>query len=204
MRPSTADPIPTGLTLLEVTLALAVAGLILTGVHAIAVTTFELTAEIDEDRRLAARKGAFLHLVERELRELPAEAAVTLEETGESGTGDVALVIRDAPGAFAFRRAGGHDVVELRGETGSGGAKRLRLVYHAAGEEIASLVLLRDLRQCEWRMRESSLSDWQPAWTDGLSRPRLVELQMAFSGDTPDRHVFWIPRLVPNAFTAPP
>ena len=48
---------PKGLTLIEITLAMAVAGLLMAGVYSIASGTFELSAEVEENRRALTALG---------------------------------------------------------------------------------------------------------------------------------------------------
>jgi prepilin-type N-terminal cleavage/methylation domain-containing protein len=201
MRPFTVDRASPrkGLTLLEVALAVAVAGVILTGAYGIAVTAFELTAEAESAQRRATAREALCRFLERQFREIPPEADITLEAGDQEGIPVSVLRVRGAPQSFSFRTAGARiDEVELRTEPEPGGTRRLRLTHRSGTDVVSSLVLMRGLFQCDWRMRETSAREWQSVWkTNGTARPRWVELQLAYPAEPSVRHLFWIPRLAP-------
>ncbi len=114
MRTSIVRSSRRGLTLLEVTLGLAVAGIVLIGVYEIAMTTFAITGEVEQGQATAVQEEAFIHFLKREFRELPARARIGLSARKEGRVYASALQISDAPLAFNFARASGFSRVELQ------------------------------------------------------------------------------------------
>lgn len=196
---------PTAFTLLEVTLAVAIAGIVLTGVYQVARTSFELNAETGQLQQQETTRQAFVDLLRREFRHLPAESRVSLSLESTGDFPQSTLRIENAPMAFSFGGAAGHDAVALISEPAPDGTTIVLLRYHWKDrEESRDLVLLRGVTAYEIRCLNTTLNQWQTVWPAGGSRPSQIELNLGFAGEPPQSHALWIPRIVPSALKLQP
>ena len=185
MRFSIASRPTSALTLLEVTLALAVTGLLLTSVYGITSSCLRLSSQIDTDQHREMRRNAFVEFCRSNLRQIPAAAEVTFqaEQSGSNYTSQ--LTVANAPTAFQFGSSS-NDSTVLRTEVELGGTLLVRL---------GDLVLLRGIGRFEWKLHDAVVKEWLPVWDDPTRRPDAIELTFGFSGETPRRYVFWTPKL---------
>lgn len=196
-------------TLIEVTLGLAVAGVVLSGILAIASGTLQLNSEISAIQDRETKRNAFIDLCRRSFSQLSPRAGLTLQlrETGRHYL--PSLVYDGAP--FAFSMGGspsGHPTTVLSTREEAGGTVQLRLqFYDAEGREQLGvrdgidarpdreIVLLREIATLEWRFYDAVADQWETVWDASSTRPHLIELMFGFSGETPERFVFWTPKL---------
>ncbi len=190
-----------GFTLLEVSLAIAIGSILLTGIYEVARTTFELSDEIKQLQQKETTRKAFLDLVQNELRQLPASArfyrelGLPAEEPTLS-----AWIVDEAPMAFSFGSAMGHQRVELLSTVSPSDAESLVvLLRYEFGDDRApmDLPLLDDLTEFEWRFYDPAQQEWRFDWPEPGRRPSQIELTLGVSGEPSTRHLFWIPQIVP-------
>tara|TARA_R110002096_G_scaffold54517_13_gene140602 strand:- start:9054 stop:9710 length:657 start_codon:yes stop_codon:yes gene_type:complete len=187
-----------GFTLIEISLAVAITGILLAGVYQVARTTFELSSDVKQVQALETTRTAFVDFVRRELRHLPAEAGLTHQVELNDDKAFSALTVEGAPTAFGFGAAAGFKRIELVSEPELGGTLRVLLRYHQ--EDLLNpleLPLLQNLTTFEWQFYDSSLGEWSPIWINPGRRPSQIELLLGFSGEAPRRYVFWSPQIIP-------
>lgn len=219
-----------GFTLLEVTVAIGVFGLLVAGAFGLAVGSIELTREVSgfESRELARMR--FLQLCRATLRELPGTARfLLLGVSAPKGGGDTqVLCLAGHPRAFPVGTAGSlaqggagilAELTLLSSRPDGAGGQMIQL-HHLAGEEAMRfeekpaleglmaepLTLLRGIKLLQWRFYDAKREEWVEEWEEEGLRPRFVELMLQLHGDLrPSRSVFWVPEAhVPADFQPPP
>jgi len=194
-----------GFTLFEMVVVMAIFVLLAFGIYNTVGMAMRATAILTEDTLQSRRLDAFVSLLRRTLYNLPASAQLSGGVHGEGGEGGGELVLRDAPGVFAWGSGGtSAGTVVLAARQRLGGGREISLL-HLSGSLSETerrealeggdwLRLMPDLREAQWRFYDPVLDDWVDEWADGRERPPLVELDMELLGeDIPHKYVFWLP-----------
>lgn len=198
MSSSIPRSLQSGFTLLEVSLAVAVTGILLTGVYQVAQTTFELSSDVKRIQSRETTRSAFIEFLRRELRHLPANAGLAHLVEVENDKPLSILSVEEAPMAFGFGGAAGFHRVELISEPELGGTFRVLLRYFQADLRAPlELPLLDGLTTFEWQFYDPSLGEWTPIWINPKKRPSQIELLLGFSDESPRRYVFFSPQIIP-------
>ncbi len=205
---------PRAFTLFEMTVVMAIFVLLAGGIYTTVNVAMQATAVLTEDTLQSQRLDAFVSLLRRTFRNLPASARFSGGVRVDDGEGCAEIVLRDAPGVFAWGSGGpsaGTVVLSARPRQGGGREVSLLLLPGSLGEmerrdalEGADwLRLLPDLRDVKWKFYDSAQQDWVEEWPEGGERPPLVELNLELLGEeTPRKFVFWLPP-VKEAAVAP-
>lgn len=192
-------------TLFEMMVVLAIFVLLAGGIYAIVDVSIRATAALTDDSLQGQRLDAFVSLLRRTFHNLPATARLTGNVRVQDGDGSAEIVLRDAPGIFAWGSvapSGGAAVISARPRLGGGRDIGLLLVpgnptemeWNSALEKGPWLKLLPDLRSVSWRFYSASLQDWVEEWTAEGERPSLIELTLEILGEnTPHVFTFWLP-----------
>jgi len=204
-------PRRSGFTLIEVTIALLLLGVLAGMVFGIARTSLNLGKAIVETQAAEMEQQAFYDLLSRRFASLPGNArlGIKVEESGRLYLSD--LTLQDVPMSFTW---GGNEMlakaVQLSTVKTRSGSLDIVLRYYenevlegsalapgssvVAEEPYADIVLLRDVAYFEWRALDSTTMEWTYEWDDAQRLPLQLELVLAMGADgKPVRHVFWLP-----------
>lgn len=193
-----------GFTLFEMVVVVAIFVLLAGGIYATVNAAVRASATLSEENLQVQRLNAFVALVRRTFHNLPATAQFSGGVRAEGGDGFPEIVLRDAPGVFAWGIGGpssGTVLLTARPRLGGGREMALLLLPGSLGEmerrdaleRGAWLRLLPDLRSVQWRFYDETQQDWVEEWLEG-NRPPLVELNLQLLGeDVPRKYVFWLP-----------
>lgn len=219
-----------GYTLLEITVALGVFGILVAGAFGLAAGSIELTREMSEFETRELARMRFLQLCRATFRELPGTARFRLLEVDAPGSGGASqvLCVSGHPRAFPVGLASVSgesvagilpEIVLLSTRPDGAGGLMIRL-HHLTGEEAMRfdedpsleglrgepLSLLRGIRQVKWRFYDVDGEQWVEIWDQEERRPRFAELTLQLHGDQrPYRSVFWLPDAhLPGDFQPPP
>ncbi len=175
------------------------------GVYVTVNTSMQAMAIVTEENLQTQRLDAFVSLLRGTFRNLPAAAQFAGGIRVKDGGGVPEIVLRDAPGVFAWGSGGasaGTVVLSALPRNGGGREMSIALLPGSLGdverrdalESAAWLRLLPDLREVQWKFYNESQQDWVEEWPEGNERPPLIELTMTFLGENvPRKFVFWVP-----------
>ena len=204
-----------GFTLFEMVVVVAIFTLLAGGIYATVNAAVRATVTLTEENLQTQRLNAFVGLLRKTLHNLPATALFSGGVRTESGDGIAEIVLRDAPGVFAWGIGGpssGTALLASRPRLGGGREISLMLLPGSlsemerrdALERGAWLRLLPDLRAVQWRFYDETQQDWVEEWLEG-NRPPLVELNLQLLGEEiPRKFVFWVPPVKEVDFSQAP
>lgn len=192
-------------TLFEMVVVVAIFVLLAGGIYATVNAAVRATATLNEENVQVQRINAFVSLVRKTFHNLPASARLNgTAGTLESG-GGAEIVLREAPGVFAWGMGGPtRGTVLLTARPRLGGGREISLLtlpgtlsemeLRDAVDRGAWLRLLPDLREVRWRFWDETQQDWTDNWPEGNDRPPMVELSLTMLGeDIPRTFIFWLP-----------
>jgi prepilin-type N-terminal cleavage/methylation domain-containing protein len=204
MRSSVSKCRYAGFTLFEMIVVIMIFVLMAGGIYATVSAAVQASATLSEENLRTQRLNAFVSLLRRTFHNLPATAGIS-GGVGTDGGGLPQIVLRDAPGVFAWGTGGpaaGTVVLAARPRLGGGREFSLMLLPSSLGElerrdalqSGSWLRLVPDLRSARWRFFDPARQDWVEEWPEGGNRPPLVELSLTLLGDDiPRSYVFWLP-----------
>lgn len=193
-----------GFTMIEMVVVLVIFVLLAGGIYTVVNSAIGASAVLSEENLRSQRLNAFVSLLRRTFHNLPATAQITGGVRGD-GSGVPEIVLRDAPGVFAWGSGGpaaGTVMLSAVPRLGGGVQFSLLSLPSSLGEQERReavrdgkwLRLLPDLREARWRFYDESQQDWRDDWPEGMGRPPLVELTFkALGEETPRTYVFWLP-----------
>jgi prepilin-type N-terminal cleavage/methylation domain-containing protein len=193
-----------GFTLFEMVVVVAIFVLLAGGIYATVNAAVRATATLSEENLQIQRLNAFVALLRKTFHNLPATAQFSGGVRAEGGDGFPEIVLRDAPGVFAWGIGGpsaGTALLTARPRLGGGREIALMLLPGSlsemerrdALERGAWLRLMPDVRSVQWRFYDEAQQDWVEEWAEG-NRPPLIELNLEMLGeDVARKYVFWLP-----------
>lgn len=202
-------------TLFEMVVVVAIFVLLAGGIYATVNAAVRATATLSEENLQIQRLNAFVSLLRRTFHNLPANAVFSGGVRAKDGDGSAEIVLRDAPGVFAWGLGGpsaGTAMLSARPRLGGGRELSLLILPGSLGEmerrealrDAKWLRLLPDLREVQWRFYDEAQQDYVDEWPEG-NRPPLVELNLTLLGEeVPRKFVFWLPPVKQVDLTAPP
>jgi prepilin-type N-terminal cleavage/methylation domain-containing protein len=202
-------------TLFEMVVVVAIFVLLAGGIYATVNAAVRATATLSEENLQIQRLNAFVSLLRRTFHNLPANAVFSGGVRSQDGDGLAEIVLRDAPGVFAWGLGGpssGTALLSARPRLGGGRELSLLLLPGSLGEmerrealrDAKWLRLLPDLREVQWRFYDEAQQDYVDEWPEG-NRPPLVELNLTLLGEeVPRKFVFWLPPVKEVALTTAP
>jgi prepilin-type N-terminal cleavage/methylation domain-containing protein len=208
-----------GFTFIEITVVLVIFVLLAGAIYATVNAAITASAVLSEENIRSQRLGAFIGLLRRTFHNLPATAQVSGGVRVDGGKGIPEIVLRDAPGVFAWGPGNGSaGTILLSALPRLGGGMQFSLLSlpSSLGEQERSdalqngkwLRLLPDLRDARWRFFDEAQQDWREDWPEGMARPLLVELTLLQLGEeVPRTYIFWLPPVkeqTPSVSDAPP
>jgi prepilin-type N-terminal cleavage/methylation domain-containing protein len=191
-------------TLFEMVVVIAIFVLLAGGIYATVNAAVRATATLSEENLQIQRLNAFVSLLRRTFHNLPANAVFSGGVRSQDGDGFAEIVLRDAPGVFAWGLGGpssGTALLSARPRLGGGREISLMLLPGSLGEmerrealqDGKWLRLLPDLREVQWRFYDEAQQDYVDEWPEGV-RPPLIELNLTLLGEeVPRKFVFWLP-----------
>ena len=191
-------------TLFEMVVVIAIFVLLAGGIYATVNAAVRATATLSEENLQIQRLNAFVSLLRRTFHNLPANAVFSGGVRSQDGDGFAEIVLRDAPGVFAWGLGGpssGTALLSARPRLGGGREISLMLMPGSLGEmerrealqDGKWLRLLPDLREVQWRFYDEAQQDYVDEWPEG-TRPPLIELNLTLLGEeVPRKFVFWLP-----------
>lgn len=214
-----------GFTLIEVVLALAITGMLLGGIFAVARSATSMAEEVASSQERAMVGQSFTGLLRRTFEQVPGNAKVELKITGQgAGTSVYSdIVFRDYPMAFAWAgvEAGAKTVI-FRTERHPSGTLAARVLYLNEDQAEAydnnrfsddgtavGLTLLSGLSFCQWYFWDDRTEEWVEEWDPqkfANRRPSLVNLYLKFAGSESvgENVTFWIPIMAnPTSYANP-
>lgn len=203
-----------GFTLFEMIVVIMIFVLMAGGIYATVTAAVQATATLSEENLRTQRLNALVELLRRTFHNLPATAGIS-GGVRAGGEGIPEIVLRDAPGVFAWGSGGpsaGAVVLAARPRLGGGREFSLLLLPSSLGETERRdaldrgrwLRLVPDLRAARWRFFNPALQEWVEEWPEGGERPPLVELSLELLGEEiPRSYVFWLPPVKDAAPSAP-
>lgn len=216
IRGAIAEARSQGFTLIEIVLGMAIIGLIVSGIYAVAVGTVELSNAVSESQNEEIRLHNFLRLLRRNFERFPGNGGITMMPVnGNPPESDV--VFYNYPLAFYWPSVpAGSARVVLMSKRSSRGTLDVGLMYldEEAPEDFRSsmgginqlpglwLHLLSDVILFRWTFFDETLGEageWVELWEDPQKRPGIVRLELQFYGqglDDRTEAIFWIPSMV--------
>ena len=191
-------------TLFEMVVVIAIFVLLAGGIYATVNAAVRATATLSEENLQIQRLNAFVSLLRRTFHNLPANAVFSGGVRSQDGDGFAEIVLRDAPGVFAWGLGGpssGTALLSARPRLGGGREISLMLLpgslremeRREALQDGKWLRLLPDLREVQWRFYDEAQQDYVDEWPEG-ARPPLIELNLTLLGEeVPRKFVFWLP-----------
>jgi len=205
MRKFTPARAQSGFTFVEVTVVLIIFVLLAGGIYATVNAAITASAVLSEENVRSQRLTAFIGLLRRTFHNLPPTAQVSGGVRSDGGKAIPEIVLRDAPGVFAWGTgASSSGTVLISAVPRLGGGVQFSLLSLPASlgeQELREAVrdgkwlrLLPDLREARWRFYDETQQDWREDWLEGMQRPPLVELTLQQLGEeVPRTYMFWLP-----------
>jgi len=194
-----------GFTFIEITVVLIIFVLLAGGIYATVNAAITASAVLSEENLRSQRLTAFVSLLRRTFHNLPSTAQVSGGVRLDGGKGIPEIVLRDAPGMFAWgtgASSAGTVLISAVPRLGGGLQFSLLTLPSSLGEQERRealqegkwLRLLPDLREARWRFYDETQQDWRDDWLEGMDRPPLVELTLQLLGEElPRTYIFWLP-----------
>jgi len=208
-----------GFTLIEVVLALAIAGFMLTAIFSMADATVKTTSNLVEVQSSGVTRDAFFTLMKKHFSGLPGNCRMELTFNEDSrGRYLSDMTFQNVPTSFNWgEKSIATEALRLSTRPDAEGTMDIVLSYYDQPildsdeslaerniEPIAEIVLLKEVLFFEWKVadgrnlafpfdwNDKKLTRWD--WNIRGRRPAQVELQVKFA-DTNElvRRVFWIP-----------
>jgi prepilin-type N-terminal cleavage/methylation domain-containing protein len=204
MKRRTLHRVCAGFTLFEMIVVIMIFVLMAGGIYTTVSAAVQASATLSEENLRTQRLNAYVSLLRRTFHNLPATAKIS-GGVRAGGEGIPEIVLRDAPGIFAWGSGGpsaGTIVLAARPRLGGGREFSLLLMPSSLGEVERRdaldrgrwLRLVPDMRSARWRFFNPSLQEWVEEWPEDGDRPPLVELSLELLGEEiPRSYVFWLP-----------
>jgi prepilin-type N-terminal cleavage/methylation domain-containing protein len=214
MKPPRNTPGSGAFTLFEMIVVVVIFVLLAGGIYATVNAAVRASATLADENLRTQRINAFIGLVRRTLHNLPATATLSGGVRSDGGKSVPEIVLREAPGVFAWGSGtGASGLVLLSARPRLGGGREFSLLslpsepganeLNLALERGNWLRLLPDVREAKWRFFSQDADEWFDEWPADGTRPALLELNFELLGEEiPRTYVFWVPP-VKEAQTAP-
>lgn len=206
-----------GFTLFEMIVVVLIFVLLAGGIYATVNAAVRASATLADENLRTQRINAFVSLLRGTFHNLPATARISGGVRSDGGKSVPEIVLRDAPGVFAWgsgQGAAGMVLLSARPRLGGGREFSLLSLPASLGENEMSLAiergrwlrLLPDVRDARWRFYNQAADEWLEEWTEEAGRPPLLELSFELLGEEiPRTYVFWVPPVEePRASTNAP
>lgn len=175
-----------GFTLLEITLAMAILGMMSLAIYRFVATNLIVLRISSEENAAEARYSGFIHLVTAQLQNLPDGAGALSGEPytfGDHPRDEITWISGPGPG-LATRYAPGEFLVNMRVKPmeGKSGQMEIGLVRKPRDEAEGStegeswVPLLDDVQSVQIRYFDPRVNVWLERWTDTITLPPLVKL----------------------------
>jgi len=175
-----------GFTLLEITLAVAILGMMSLTIYRFVASNITVLRISSEENAADARYSGLVNLVTAQLQALPSGAGAVSGEPfkfNDQPRDEINWICRSGPGLLT-RYAAGEFIVGMRLRRVSDKGDRMEIGFMRKPRETAEgsaegetwIPLLDDVRSLQIRYFDPRLNAWVERWTDPVTLPRLVRL----------------------------
>lgn len=205
-----------GLTLIEVMVALGVLIILVGGIFMVVQTSLKTVLLIDERASREDEVTNLTDILRSNFRNLPRQSILTAEAMTEGNVRQFLFTVRNAPGFLTWLSAPEADnmvvLLTLRqdsvDDTWRVCLKRFVPPTNLPEEELTSKRALKLAADIPWlelvanfervgvRFFDGATQEWKDAWTNKKKRPSLIEITLIYEHVKDDRSataVFWIP-----------
>lgn len=194
-------------TLMELSLALSILTLLAGTLFAIVDATFRASSELQAGQDRNREISAFLSLCRQTFANLPAPATFQAQVVPDGRRYSSQLIFRNAPGLMAWgdsKNTFDTTILAVREQVGGlagvgilqDSDKRIQAYLNGDTGARQWLMLLRDLRDAQWRFYDPATSTWVKEWNNITARPAYAELTLTTADDT-QTYVFKLPPVAP-------
>ena len=175
-----------GFTLLEITLAVAILGMMSMAIYRFVAANLNVLRISSEENAAEARYSGLINLVTAQLEDLPSGVGALRGEPykfNDQPRDEINWICGSGPG-LVTRYAPGEFIVSVRLRPVSEKDDRMEIGFMRKPRETAEgssegetwVPLLDDVRSLQIRYFDPRLNDWVERWTDTVTLPRLVRL----------------------------
>lgn len=203
-----------GYLLLEVMLAIGMAGLLMGLIFTICTGSLSLANLVVSEGRAKAEEESLLTFMEESFQTLPGNAVLDLQTTETLDRFLPRLTVQNAPASFSFagQPISAQAVVLTTTPSASGGINLILEYYSeplldaedAVGEDrqepIGSLVLYRDIWRFQVLAYDQRTQEWTDTWEVRGRQPLQLEINVVFGPQREEViHYLWLPPKVSPA-----
>ena len=205
-----------GLTLIEVMVALGVLVILVSGIFMVVQTALKTVLMVDNRVSREDEVTNLTDILRSNFRNLPAHAQLTAGPISQAGFGQYLFVVRNAPGFLTWLPVHGSDrevvLLSLRQDSADQRwrvcIKRFEPSLSQAEGELGAQAALKAAAHIPWlelvagferigvRFFDGVSQQWQEAWSQSQRRPALIELTLIYE-HTHDpgsaAALFWLP-----------
>jgi prepilin-type N-terminal cleavage/methylation domain-containing protein len=175
-----------GFTLLEITLAVAILGMMSIAIYRFVAANLNVLRISSEENAAEARYSGLINLITAQLEDLPTGVGALSGEPykfNDQPRDEINWICGSGPG-LVTRYAPGEFIVSVRLRPVSEKADRMEIGFMRKPRDTAEgssegetwVPLLDDVRSLQIRYFDPRLNDWVERWTDTVTLPRLVRL----------------------------
>lgn len=207
---------PKGFTLLELVLALAIAGMVIFSIFMVARGSIQSTTTMIDAQNEEISHDAFFSMMAAHFEGLPGNAVMDLRATNSSEPYTSEMTFQNTPVSFNWGGVPiaaeamriitvptinkGVDIVIQYFDVQILDDEEEGTLAERGIEPIAEITLLEDVRLFEWSVLDgrnyanTEEGEWPYEWDQATRRPTFVELKVIFTVDDPPvKRMFWIP-----------
>ncbi len=205
-------------TIIEVVLAIALIGLLMTGIFSVQKGAMDVSREVLTREAKTLRVHAFCELLRKTYEQMPGNSKVSLQFIGGIKSDLMEVAFTDYPLAFSWPGVvAGSKTVLFRTERSPAGGLQATILYLEdeqaqaylenrldESKAVGRLTILDTIDTLTWSFYNEQTDAWEYEWPiTNNRRPTFVKLDLRFVDQRdPISVMFWIPTMVnPQQFT---
>ena len=188
-------PLRRAFTLLEITLAMAILGMMSLAIYRFVAANLIVLRISSEENAAEARYAGLINLVTAQLQNLPVGVGALSGEPykfNDQPRDELAWICGSGPG-LVTRYAPGEFIVSMRLRPMNNESGKMEIGFNRKPRETAEgetegttwVPLLDDVRSLQIRYFDPRLNAWVERWTDSVTMPRLVRLVIGWRNREP-------------------